>query len=199
MPVADAAKLATYDQRIAQTTTLGDFHRCVHCASWAHHLGHNSHDLHQRRLLLSVASWTNCLGALRPDKKVSDVELGWVDEAINTARTVGESSSWAGVPWEELIHDLIALDGIAIDDSTADRTIPGGWTCLLGMVDPSTASAYAEILTSHNIAVTRRSVPTSLYGLRQEPAQLLVRTDEAQKAHDILVEWSQDKPVPPST
>jgi hypothetical protein len=198
MPVADAAKLATYNDEIAKTTTLGDFHRCVHCASWAHRLGHKTHDLHQRRLLQTAASWTNCLGALRPDKKVSDVELAWVDEALDTARTVGHTSGWAGVPWEKLVQDLIALDGIAIDDSSTDRTIPEGWTCLLGMVDPSAASTYAEILTSQNIAVTKRPVPT-LYGLRQPLEQLLVRTDEAQRAHDILAEWSQGTPVPPST
>jgi|HubBroStandDraft_1064217.scaffolds.fasta_scaffold114374_2 hypothetical protein len=199
MPVADAAKLASYDDRIAQTTTLGDFHRCVHCASWAHRLGHQAHDLHQRRLLQTVASWTNCLGALRPDKKVSDVELAWVDEAVSTARSVGDSSGWAGVPWEQLLQDLIALDGIALDDATTDRTIPEGWTCLLGKADPSTATACAEILTSRNIVVTRRSVPTSLYGLQQQPEQLLVRTDEAQTAHDILAEWSRGDPVPPTT
>ena len=98
IPASEAAKLTNYDERIARTTTLGDFHRRIHCASWAHHLGGHSHDIHNRHLLQSVASWTDCLGALRPDLKVFDVELGWVDEAITTARAVGSSSGWAGVP-----------------------------------------------------------------------------------------------------
>jgi hypothetical protein len=34
---------------------------------------------------------------LRPDRKISDVERGCVDEAITTARTVGSLSGWAGV------------------------------------------------------------------------------------------------------
>jgi hypothetical protein len=200
MPVADAAKLATYDPRIAQTTTLGDFHRCVHCASWAHRLNHNSDDTHHRHLLQNVASWTNCLGALRPDKKVSQVELAWVDEAIDTARSVGTSSGWTDVPWEELLQDLIALDGISIDDSTTDRTIPDGWTCLIGMASPAMASTCAEILSAQNIAVTKRTVATAtLYGLGQTPEQLLVRTEDAQRAHDILVGWAGGTTIPPTT
>jgi hypothetical protein len=200
MPVADAAKLATYDPRISQTTTLGDFHRCVHCASWAHRLSHKSDDTHYRHLLQSVGSWTNCLGAMRPDKRVSQVELAWVDEAVDTARFVGKSSGWTDVPWEELLQDLIALDGICTDDSTTDRTIPDGWTCLIGMASPAMASSCAEILTARNVAVTKRTVATAtLYGLRQPPEQLLVRTQDAQRAHEILIEWSRATPTPPST
>jgi hypothetical protein len=138
------------------------------------------------------------LGALRPDRKISAVEFGWVDEAVNAARAVGASSDWTMVPWEELVEDLIALDGIAVDDSTTDRTIPDGWTCLLGRVGAVTASTCAEVLATQNIAVTRRNVPY-LYGLRQPPEQLLVRTQDAQRAHDILDEWSRAAPIPPST
>jgi hypothetical protein len=200
MPVAVAAKLATYDPRIAQTTTLGDFHRCTYCASWAHRLSRSSDDTHHRHLLQNIASWTNCLGAMRPDKKVSQVELAWVDEAIGAARSLGNSSAWTNVPWEELLQDLIALDGIALDDSSTDRTIPEGWTCLIGMASPAMASTCAAILSARNIAVTKRNVATAtLYGLRQPPEQLLVRNEDAQTAHDILVGWAGGTTIPPTT
>ncbi|MGH9018150.1 MAG: hypothetical protein ACRDY1_10430 [Acidimicrobiales bacterium] len=138
-------------------------------------------------------SWTNCLGALRPDVQISDVELGWVDEAVQAAQVAGHISGWAAVPWPQLVEDLIALDGIALDDSSTDRTIPEGWTCLLGRVAPSFASACVAVLDSDNIAVTRRTVAT-LSGLRQPLEQLLVRTDDAQRAHDLILQWMRNAP-----
>jgi hypothetical protein len=199
MPASETATLAPYESRIALTTTLGDFHRCVHCAEWANGLKATPGDAHLRHVLRDVVSWKNCIGAVRPGKKVSEVELGWVDDAVKTAWTVASSAGWGAVPWETLLNDLIALDGVAVDDSSNDPQIPPGWTCLLGQLSPSAAATYADILRSHDVVVNKRTNPRSSgWHDRVYPEEILVRDEDAQRAHDVLVHWSEGEPAPPS-
>jgi hypothetical protein len=199
LPAAAATTLASYESRIELTTTLGDFHRCVHCAEWANDLKATPGDAHLRHVLRDVVSWRNCLGAVRPGKKISDVELGWVDDAVKTAATVASTAGWGAVPWEMLLTDLIALDGLALDDASNDPQIPPGWTCLLGQLSPGSAAMCAEILGSHGVVVTKRTNPRSSgWNDRVYPEELLVRDEDAQRAHDVLAQWSQGEPASPS-
>jgi hypothetical protein len=97
------------------------------------------------------------------------------------------------------LNDLIALDGLALDDGSNDPQIPPGWTCLLGQLSPGSAAMYAEILSSHDVVVTKRTNPRSSGWLdRVYLEELLVRDEDAQRAHDVLVDWSKAEPVPPA-
>jgi len=58
---------------------------------------------------------------------------------------------------------------------------------------------YAEILRSHDVVVTKRTNPRSSgWCDRVYPEELLVRDEDAQRAHDILVNWSKGEPVSPT-
>jgi hypothetical protein len=119
LPEAEFEKLTTHDAAIAGTTSRGDFHRCFRCAEWAVGLAgkpEHSHLDHLARQVRSVVheihdtGWAMEFGILRPGRTVTDVELAWVDDALQVAKAVAESSGWSAVPWEGLLEELIAIE-----------------------------------------------------------------------------------------
>jgi hypothetical protein len=47
------------------------------------------------------------------DQKIGpgeDIELLWVEEATDVAKSAAEKSGWENVPWEQLLEDVLKID-----------------------------------------------------------------------------------------
>lgn len=119
LPEAEYAKLTRHDQEIAGTTSVGDFHRCLHCARWAVAVAdgadHGASGVVQG--LKAVVeelhdTWQGVrFGSIVAGSPVvTDVEIKWVDDAVRTAVEVAEKKGWDAVPWEQLIEELVAIE-----------------------------------------------------------------------------------------
>lgn len=119
LPQDEYQKLTAHDAEIAGTTDRGDFHRCFRCAEWATELAarpEHSHVRHLTRALEEVVreardtGWAVEFGALTRGRTMTDVELSWVDDAVEAARSAAAVSGWDSVPWEQLLVELIAVE-----------------------------------------------------------------------------------------
>jgi hypothetical protein len=120
LPEDQLAELAARDAAVARTTDAVDRQRCLHCARWAVRLvdsrpgGPVSHAVDRLRTVvheLRDAYRGARLGAIVAGADpATDVELGWVDDAVAAAVATAEQVGWADVPWQELIDDLIAME-----------------------------------------------------------------------------------------
>jgi hypothetical protein len=119
LPDEEYQKLAAHDGEIAKTTNHGDFHRCFRCAEWAveltgqpehSHLRHLVHELGAIVHEIHDTDWAIEFGLLNPGRTVTDVELAWVDDALDVAKKAADASGWSSVPWEHLLVGLIALE-----------------------------------------------------------------------------------------
>ena len=119
LPDDEYQKLTSYDAEIAQTTSRGDFHRCLRCAQWAveltaqpehAHLAHLGGDLKAILHVIHDADWAVAFGAATPGRIVTDVELAWVDDAVTVAQGAAQRAGWPSVPWERLLEELIAIE-----------------------------------------------------------------------------------------
>ena len=119
LPDTEYQKLTSHDAEIAQTTSRGDFHRCFRCAEWALELSGKPEHSHVRHLLRDIEAvvhelhdtgWAVEFGIMTPGRTVTDVELSWVDDALQAAKAVADQSGWDSVPWEQLLEELIAIE-----------------------------------------------------------------------------------------
>jgi hypothetical protein len=119
LPEDQVGKLTAHDEAVMRTTSRGDFHRCVHCATWAvevtadpdrSHLEHLSQKAKMVLHELHDTGWAFNFGFDTAGRIVTDVELSWVDDALSTAQGVAEHSGWDAVPWERLLEELIAIE-----------------------------------------------------------------------------------------
>jgi hypothetical protein len=49
---------------------------------------------------------------IKGDQKIGpgeDVELLWVEEATDVAKSAAEKSGWENVPWEELLEEVLRI------------------------------------------------------------------------------------------
>ncbi|MDA8267419.1 MAG: hypothetical protein M0013_03475 [Actinomycetota bacterium] len=119
LPDEEYAKLTQFDEAIARTTSRGDFHRCLHCAHWAVSLADHPQNAHTGHLVESLrtvvdeirdTSYAVDFGLFTPGRTVTDVELAWVDRAMQTAEAVAASFGWDAVPWQNLVEELVAME-----------------------------------------------------------------------------------------
>lgn len=119
LPPSAYQELEGRDAAVAATTSHHDFHRCLHCARWAVEVADQagtglSGKLQELKTMVGELhdAWSAVrFGSIVAGSgMVTDVELGWVDEALRTARSVAEHKGWDAVPWAQLVDDLIAME-----------------------------------------------------------------------------------------
>lgn len=133
LPESERDKLDAYEQQAQATTPKGDSRRARYCLHWAietaerpehSHLSHMAIRLKERHkawqdIWLGTEFGTEVkLGRGNPghditgDQKIGpgeDIELLWVQEATDVARSAAEKSGWNSVPWEDLLQKVIQL------------------------------------------------------------------------------------------
>jgi hypothetical protein len=133
LPEGERQKLDGYRDVADATMPEGDFHRARLCLRWAVRVAEmpeHSHLAHvSTRLKETYKAWQDIvfgtefgsrvevgLGAEGHDIKGKqrvgpgeDIELLWVGEAVSVAKDAAEKSGWDGVPWEQLVQDVLAV------------------------------------------------------------------------------------------
>ncbi len=113
------ARLATYDDAVAQTTHHGDFRRAWHCADWAIAQAELSSNSRMDHLVAGLKEkhqlWKDTIfGAefgMIPDGvgPGQDAEIQWVDDAVGIAKEQATSDGWDEVKWEDLLKEMLAV------------------------------------------------------------------------------------------
>jgi hypothetical protein len=133
LPEDERQKLEAYAERAEATTPKGDFHRAARCLHWAVTVAESPEHSHLSgmavRLKETHKAWQDIwLGMefgteiaigrgqasqeVKGDQKVGpgeDVELLWVEEATDVAKSAAEKSGWDQVPWEELVEGVLDI------------------------------------------------------------------------------------------
>lgn len=134
LPKDQRQKLEGYTERAEASTPKGDFHRARHCLHWAVKVAESSEHSHLSgiaiRLKETHKAWQDVwLGIefgsdveigkgnpsqeIKGDQKIGpgeDVELLWVEEATDVAKSAAEKSGWENVPWEELLEEVLKIN-----------------------------------------------------------------------------------------
>lgn len=121
LPSTQVNKLDSYQAAIEKTTGAEDRRRARHCAHWAFEvagdkdLGHpdwhkikEAHEL-WKDMWFGVEFAEMRDGAGKPAPR-EDVEIEWVEDAVNVAKAVGQTLGWEHAPWEELLAELIDME-----------------------------------------------------------------------------------------
>jgi hypothetical protein len=125
-PESERTKLASYEDRIAKTTSEGDPHRARLCVKWAIKMSDDKNQKHPRweQLKKRHQIWKDewfafdfgvadavigssahkVVGKAEP---IEDVRIQWVQDAVAVARTLGEEDGWHNSPWGALLAELI--------------------------------------------------------------------------------------------
>ncbi len=133
LPEDELQKLDSYEQQAEATTPKGDLHRARYCLHWAIEMAERPEHSHLSRLAVSLRerhkAWQDFwlgtefgtqveLGRGNPghdikgDQKIGpgeDIELLWVEEATDVAKSAAEKSGWHSVPWEQLLQKVIEI------------------------------------------------------------------------------------------
>jgi hypothetical protein len=133
LPEEEQQKLEGYSQQAEAATPKGDFHRARHCLHWAITIAESPKHSHLSgigvRLKETHKAWQDIwLGVefgseveigkgqaaqeVKGDQKIGpgeDVELLWVEEATDVAKSAAEKSGWDTVPWEDLLQDVLKI------------------------------------------------------------------------------------------
>jgi hypothetical protein len=133
LPTDEQPKLDAYQGQVEATKPKGDFHRARYCVHWAIEVAErpeHSHLAHVATRLKEIHKeykdvW---LGSefgfeaktghgqvseeIKGDQKIGpgeDIELLWVQEATDVAKSAAEKSGWGSVPWEELVQGVLKI------------------------------------------------------------------------------------------
>lgn len=133
LPEDQRRKLEGYTEQAEASTPKGDFHRARHCLHWAVKVAESPGHPHLSgvaiRLKEAHKAWQDVwLGVefgtdveigkgnpsqeIKGDQKIGpgeDVELLWVEEATDVAKSAAERSGWENVPWEELMEEVLKI------------------------------------------------------------------------------------------
>jgi hypothetical protein len=133
LPAEQRAKLERYSQQADDTSPNGDFHRARVCLHWAIKVAESPEHSHlsglATRLKETHKAWQDIwLGTgfgsqvetgrgvaghdIKGDQKIGpgeDIELLWVEEATDVAKSAAEKSGWDAVPWEELVQEVLEI------------------------------------------------------------------------------------------
>ncbi len=133
LPEAERQRLEGYTEQADASTPKGDFHRARYCLHWAIKTAespkHSQLSAMAVRLKETHKAWQDIwLGAefgseieigkgqasqeVKGDQKIGpgeDIELLWVEEATDVAKSAAEKSGWDSVPWEELVAGVVKI------------------------------------------------------------------------------------------
>ncbi len=111
-------KLDGYRQKIVGISGHHDLHRCYRCAQWAVDLKATSQKGSTKSILSRLgqvlheanqARWATEFGLFVSFHPVTDLEVGWIDDALGVAQELADEVGWDQVPWEQLLDELIEL------------------------------------------------------------------------------------------
>jgi hypothetical protein len=133
LPEEQRQKLDAYTDQAEAATSKGDFHRARYCLHWAIKTAESPEHSHLAGLAIRMKeahkAWKDIwLGTefgtqvevgkgsaaqeVKGDQKIGpgeDVELLWVEEATDVAKSAAEKSGWDAVPWEELVQKVLQI------------------------------------------------------------------------------------------
>ena len=133
LPEDQLPKLEHYTQRAEACLPQGDFKRSRYCLHWAVTTAESPHHSHLSgvavRLKETHKAWQDIwlgteFGAqvevgrgqgsqeVKGDQKIGpgeDIELLWVEEATDVAKSAAEQSGWENVPWEGLLEEVLTI------------------------------------------------------------------------------------------
>ncbi|HEY1443627.1 MAG TPA: hypothetical protein VGF51_01915 [Acidimicrobiales bacterium] len=133
LPQDQMPKLDSYAARAEATKPERDYHRARFCLHWAIKTAESSEHSHLHGLAIRLKEthkeWQDIwLGAwfgseveagigvpaqeIKGDQKVGpgeDIELLWVEEATDVAKSAAATSGWSNVPWEELLDGVLNI------------------------------------------------------------------------------------------
>jgi hypothetical protein len=133
LPEDQRPTLEHYAQQAEALTPKGDFKRARYCLHWAIKTAESPKHSHLSgvaiRLKETHKAWQDIwLGTefgsqveagvgqasheVKGDQKIGpgeDIELLWVEEATDVAKSAGEKSGWENVPWEDLVQEVLKI------------------------------------------------------------------------------------------
>jgi hypothetical protein len=133
LPEEQRQKLDAYTDQAEAATPKGDFHRARYCLHWAVKTAESPEHSHlsglATRLKEAHKAWKDIwLGTefgtqvevgkgaasqeIKGEQKIGpgeDVELLWVEEATDVAKSAAEKSGWDAVPWEQLVQEVLRI------------------------------------------------------------------------------------------
>jgi hypothetical protein len=131
LPEDQRPALERYTQQAEASSPKGDFKRARYCLHWAIKTAESPQHSHLSgvavRLKETHKSWQDIwLGTefgsevkigkgqasqeVKGDQKIGpgeDIELLWVEEATDVAKSAAEKSGWENVPWEQLLEGVL--------------------------------------------------------------------------------------------
>ena len=121
LPSAQSEKLEAHRSTIAKTTSHHDGRRARRCAEWAidvagdrdlrHPRWHEIKEAHAIwRDMFRGAEWAAMTAGVGRPAPLKDIEIEWVEDAVEVAKLVGEADGWEHAPWESLLVELIAME-----------------------------------------------------------------------------------------
>jgi hypothetical protein len=134
LPEDQRPTLEGYAQQVEAAQPEGDFKRARYCLRWAIKTAESPQHSHLSgmaiRLKETHKEWQDIwLGAefgseveagvgqpsqeIKGDQKIGpgeDIELLWVNEATEVAKSAAEKSGWENVPWEQLLEEVLKID-----------------------------------------------------------------------------------------
>jgi hypothetical protein len=125
-PPGEVAKLDTFDDAVAGTTSAADAQRAKRCVEWA--VAHSDDqerphprwaELHER-LHAWHEEWIALeFGVVGPQgterHPIVDVRIEQTEAAVEVAQVLGEHDGWANSPWEALLGELIDMEKAGTD------------------------------------------------------------------------------------
>jgi hypothetical protein len=133
LPEEEQQKLEGYAEQAEASTPKGDFHRARYCLHWAIKTAESSPHSHLSNVAIRLKethmAWKDIwLGTefgseadigkgqvsqqIKGDQKIGpgeEIELLWVEEATDVAKSAAEKSGWANVPWAELLEEVLRI------------------------------------------------------------------------------------------
>jgi hypothetical protein len=134
LPEDQRQTLEGYAQQVEASQPEGDFKRARYCLHWAIKTAESPQHSHLSGLAIRLKEthkeWQDIwLGAefgsevetgvgqpsqkIKGDQKIGpgeDIELLWVDEATEVAKSAAEKSGWENVSWEQLLEEVLKID-----------------------------------------------------------------------------------------
>jgi hypothetical protein len=131
LPEDQRQKLDGYAERAEAAKPKGDYRRARYCLHWAIQVSESPKHSHLHGLAVRLKEthkeWQDIwLGAefgseveigkgqpaqeIKGDQRIGpgeDIELLWVEEATDVAKTAAEKSGWENVPWTELLEGVL--------------------------------------------------------------------------------------------
>jgi hypothetical protein len=134
LPEEERQKLERYSEQAEASKPKGDLHRARYCLHWAIKTAEGSSHSHLSgvavRLKEAHKAWQDIwLGTefgseveigrgqisheIKGDQKIGpgeEIELLWVEEATDVAKSAAEHSGWDSVPWEDLLEHVLKIN-----------------------------------------------------------------------------------------